>query len=278
MKIAIGNDHTALEMKAAIKAHLEEKGYEVLDLGTNSTDSCDYPVYGEKVGRAVVDGEADLGIAICGTGVGISLAANKVKGVRACVCSEPYTAKLSRMHNDSNVLAFGARVVGVELAKIERYINEDFEVKIDNVWCVGQGFTAAHLLDTVVISLRTHSKWEELSYVIRNIQDKRKTEQVLNVVMPESSETTGSRSSGWIMDMVMQAEKYLQRMAARRTRFTYHMERPIQSLAAIFCIQPVDIWVDIMTRFIRLKTESSLQLPKAVMEKQKISKRMKTVN
>lgn len=95
MKIAIGNDHTALEMKAAIKAHLEEKGYEVLDLGTNSTDSCDYPVYGEKVGRAVVDGEADLGIAICGTGVGISLAANKVKGVRACVCSEPYTAKLS---------------------------------------------------------------------------------------------------------------------------------------------------------------------------------------
>lgn len=95
MKIAIGNDHTALEMKTAIKAHLEEKGYEVLDLGTNSTDSCDYPVYGEKVGRAVVDGEADLGIAICGTGVGISLAANKVKGVRACVCSEPYTAKLS---------------------------------------------------------------------------------------------------------------------------------------------------------------------------------------
>lgn len=71
----------------------------------------------------------------------------------------------------------------------ERYINEDFEVKIDNVWCVGQGFTAAHLLDTVVISLRTHSKWEELSYVIRNIQDKRKTEQVLNVVIPESSET-----------------------------------------------------------------------------------------
>ena len=111
MKIAIGNDHTALEMKAAIKAHLEENGYEVLDLGTNSTDSCDYPVYGEKVGRAVVDGEADLGIAICGTGVGISLAANKVKGVRACVCSEPYTAKLSRMHNYSNVLAFGARVV-----------------------------------------------------------------------------------------------------------------------------------------------------------------------
>ena len=129
MKIAIGNDHTALEMKAAIKAHLEEKGYEVLDLGINSTDSCDYPVYGEKVGRAVVDGAADLGIAICGTGVGISLAANKVKGVRACVCSEPYTAKLSRMHNDSNVLAFGARVVGVELAKmiVDEWLNASFE-------------------------------------------------------------------------------------------------------------------------------------------------------
>ena len=129
MKIAIGNDHTALEMKEAIKAHLEVNGYEVLDLGTNSTDSCDYPVYGEKVGRAVVDGEADLGIAICGTGVGISLAANKVKGVRACVCSEPYTAKLSRMHNDSNVLAFGARVIGVELAKmiVDEWLNASFE-------------------------------------------------------------------------------------------------------------------------------------------------------
>ena len=125
MKIAIGNDHTALEMKEGE----EKKDFAVLDLGTNSTDSCDYPVYGEKVGRAVVDGEADLGIAICGTGVGISLAANKVKGVRACVCSEPYTAKLSRMHNDSNVLAFGARVVGVELAKmiVDEWLNASFE-------------------------------------------------------------------------------------------------------------------------------------------------------
>ena len=109
MKIAIANDHSAVELKNIIKEHLESKGYEVLNLGTDSTESCDYPVYGEKVGRAVADGEADLGIAICGTGVGISLAANKVKGIRACVCSEPYTAKLSRMHNNSNVLASGAR-------------------------------------------------------------------------------------------------------------------------------------------------------------------------
>lgn len=97
MKIAIANDHSAVELKNIIKEHLESNGYEVLNLGTDSTESCDYPVYGEKVGRAVADGEADLGIAICGTGVGISLAANKVKGIRACVCSEPYTAKLSRM-------------------------------------------------------------------------------------------------------------------------------------------------------------------------------------
>ena len=118
MKIAIGNDHTAIKMKNAIVDHLLERGFDVLNLGTDSPESCDYPVYGEKVGRAVVSGEADLGIAICGTGVGISLAANKVKGIRACVCSEPYTAKLSRMHNDSNVLAFGARVIGIEMAKM----------------------------------------------------------------------------------------------------------------------------------------------------------------
>lgn len=129
MKIVIGNDHSAVELKNIIKAHLEEKGYEVMNVGTDTSDSCDYPVYGEKVSRAVASGEADLGIAICGTGVGISLAANKVKGIRACVCSEPYTAKLSRMHNNSNVLAFGARVVGSELAKmiVDEWLAAEFE-------------------------------------------------------------------------------------------------------------------------------------------------------
>ena len=129
MKIVIGNDHSAVELKNIIKAHLEEKGYEVMNVGTDTSDSCDYPVYGEKVGRAVASGEAALGIAICGTGVGISLAANKVKGIRACVCSEPYTAKLSRMHNNSNVLAFGARVVGSELAKmiVDEWLAAEFE-------------------------------------------------------------------------------------------------------------------------------------------------------
>lgn len=129
MKIVIGNDHAAVELKNIIKEHLESKGIEVIDVGTDTNDSCDYPVYGEKVGRAVVSGEADLGIAICGTGVGISIAANKVKGVRACVCSEPYSAKLSRMHNNSNVLAFGARVVGSEMAKmiVDTWLEAEYE-------------------------------------------------------------------------------------------------------------------------------------------------------
>ena len=129
MKIAMGNDHSAIELKNIIKEFVESKGYEVIDFGTNTPESCDYPVFGEKVCRAVASGEADLGIVICCTGVGISLAANKVKGIRACVCSEPYTAKLSKMHNNSNVLAFGARVVGSEMAKMitEEWLDAKYE-------------------------------------------------------------------------------------------------------------------------------------------------------
>jgi len=129
MKIAIGNDHSAVELKNIIADYVQELGHEVINLGTDSTESCDYPIYGEKVGRAVTEGEADLGIAICGTGLGISLAANKVKGVRACVCSEPYTARMSRLHNNANVLCFGARVVGSELAKmiVEVWLGTEFE-------------------------------------------------------------------------------------------------------------------------------------------------------
>lgn len=118
MKIAIGNDHAAVDMKNIIKSYLEEKGYEIINFGTDTTESVDYPLYGEMVANAVVSGKADLGIAICGTGVGISIACNKVNGVRAVCCSEPYSAKLSRIHNNSNVLCFGARVIGPELAKM----------------------------------------------------------------------------------------------------------------------------------------------------------------
>ena len=101
MKLAIGNDHVAVEMKNEIKAHLESKGIEVIDVGTHSTERFNYPVSGYKVAKMVASGEVDAGVLICGTGVGISLAANKVHGIRACVCSEPYTAKLSKQHNNS---------------------------------------------------------------------------------------------------------------------------------------------------------------------------------
>ncbi len=129
MRIGIGNDHTALELKAEIIEFLKENGHEVVDYGTKEAGSCDYPVYGEIVARAVVAGEVERGILICGTGLGISLAANKVKGIRAAVCSEPYTAKMSRAHNDCQVLAFGARIVGAELAKmiVDVWLNTEFE-------------------------------------------------------------------------------------------------------------------------------------------------------
>ncbi len=129
MKIVVGNDHTAVEMKNEIVKHLIERGYEVINVGTDSPESCDYPIYGEKAARLVAGGQADLGIIICGTGVGISLAANKVKGIRAVVCSEPYSAELSRRHNDTNMLAFGARVIGIELAKmiVDAWLDASFE-------------------------------------------------------------------------------------------------------------------------------------------------------
>ena len=129
MKIGIGNDHSALELKAEIIGFLKEKGYEIVDFGTNSTESCDYPIYGEKGARAVAAGEVEKGILICGTGPGISLAANKVEGIRAVVCSEPFTAKMSRAHNNCNILALGARVVGAELAKmiVDTWLSTEFE-------------------------------------------------------------------------------------------------------------------------------------------------------
>ena len=129
MKIAIGNDHVAVEMKNQISEYLTSLGHEVINFGTDSTDRCDYPVFGEAVARAVVRGDAERGIVICGTGVGISLAANRVKGIRAVVCSEPYSAALSREHNNTNVLAFGARVIGIELAKliVKSWLDAEFE-------------------------------------------------------------------------------------------------------------------------------------------------------
>jgi len=140
MKLAIGNDHVAVEMKNEIKAYLESKGIDVTDVGTNSPERFNYPISGYKVARLVADGQVDGGVLICGTGVGISLAANKVRGIRACVCSEPYTAKLSKQHNNSNIIAFGARVIGIETAKmiVDEWLAAEYEggrhqVRIDMI-------------------------------------------------------------------------------------------------------------------------------------------------
>ena len=128
MKIAIGNDHAATALKFEIMEYVKSLGHEVVNFGTDNNDSCDYPLFGEKVGRAVVAGEADCGILICGTGVGISIAANKVNGVRAAVCSDSTTARLVKEHNNANILAFGARIVGSELAKdmVKAYLEAEF--------------------------------------------------------------------------------------------------------------------------------------------------------
>lgn len=129
MKIAIGCDHVGWILKPEIVAHLESKGINVIDKGTHSPERTDYPLYAKAVADAVVNGEADLGILICGSGIGISIAANKVPGIRAVVCSEPYSAKLSRQHNDTNILAFGSRVIGGELAKmiVDEWLAAEFE-------------------------------------------------------------------------------------------------------------------------------------------------------
>lgn len=129
MKIGIGNDHTSVELKNTISDHLRSRGYEVVNYGTDKAERCDYPVYGYQVGRAILDGEVDLGVLICGTGVGISLSANKLPGIRAVVCSEPYSAKLSREHNNTNIVAFGSRVVGSELAKmiVDEWLDVEYE-------------------------------------------------------------------------------------------------------------------------------------------------------
>lgn len=128
MKIGIGNDHAAVEMKMHIKEYMESLGHEVVNYGVDTTESCDYPLIGEKVGRAVAAGEVDCAVLICGTGVGISIAANKVDGVRAAVCSDVTTAHLVKEHNNANIIAFGARIVGIEKAKdiVKAYLEAEF--------------------------------------------------------------------------------------------------------------------------------------------------------
>ena len=126
--IAIGSDHGGFELKEAIKKHLDERGLEYKDYGTYSKDSCDYPTYGKLVAHAVADGECDRGIIICGTGIGISITANKVKGIRAALCGDCFSAEATRLHNDANILALGARVTaeGLALKIVDTFLDTPF--------------------------------------------------------------------------------------------------------------------------------------------------------
>lgn len=134
MKIGFGCDHAAVDLKNEMVEYMTEKGFECVDYGTDYDEhgeiiKCDYPLKGRQVGEAVASKEVDYGVLICGTGIGISMSANKVPGVRAAVCSEPYSAKLTKQHNDANIIAFGARVVGSELAKmiLDEFFGAEFE-------------------------------------------------------------------------------------------------------------------------------------------------------
>lgn len=127
--IAIACDHAALEMKAEVIRILEERGLAYEDFGTYTGDSCHYPIYGARAAQAVASGKCDRGILICGTGIGMSLVANKVKGIRCALCSDSYSARMTRAHNDSNMLAMGARVIGIEVAKdiVNAWLDTPFE-------------------------------------------------------------------------------------------------------------------------------------------------------
>ena len=130
MKIGIANDHTGVDYKEMLSEYITEKyGYEVVNYGTDSRRSSDYAVVAEILANAVVKEEVDLGIAICGTGLGIGIAANKVRGIRCAICSEPYSAAMAREHNSANMIAFGARVVASEMAKliVDTFITSEFQ-------------------------------------------------------------------------------------------------------------------------------------------------------
>lgn len=128
-KIAIGSDHGGFEYKEEIKKHLVEKGYDVIDVGTFSKESCDYPVIAQNLTHKIIDNELEKGILICGTGIGMSIAANKVKGIRAALCGDTFSARATRAHNNSNVLCLGERVIGIELAFdiVDIWLSTEFE-------------------------------------------------------------------------------------------------------------------------------------------------------
>ena len=129
MRIGVGNDHAAVELREVIIEHLKNEGHEVFEFGAKEGEKCDYPVPGRDVAEAIVAGKLDKGVLICGTGIGISLAANKVPGIRGAVCTESYLAKMAAIHNNAQIIAFGARVVGSEMAKmiVDTFIATEYE-------------------------------------------------------------------------------------------------------------------------------------------------------
>lgn len=129
MKLMIGSDHGGFELKEEVKKYLESLGHEVIDVGTYTPDSCDYPDIAKAGCEKITSGECERGILICGTGIGISMAANKIRGIRAACCSDTYSARYTRLHNDANVLCFGGRVVGGGLAceLVDAYLSVEFE-------------------------------------------------------------------------------------------------------------------------------------------------------
>jgi ribose 5-phosphate isomerase B len=128
-KLSLGSDHAGFEMKEKVRDFLLSEGYEVEDVGTDSTASCDYPEFADKVARLVQNGDVEAGILVCGSGIGMAMAANKTAGIRAVVCNEPLSARMSRAHNDANVLCLGGRMIGFEMAKeiLRVWLTTDFE-------------------------------------------------------------------------------------------------------------------------------------------------------
>ncbi len=146
MKIGIGNDHTGLELKAAITKHLESKNYQVVNYGTNSTEPYDYPLAGNSVAKAILNKEVDLGILICGTGIGITLAANKNKGIRAAVGCDTYSAKMARIHNNCQIISFGSRIVApvYALEVVDAFLEAEFggdrhQTRVDMITAIEEG-------------------------------------------------------------------------------------------------------------------------------------------
>jgi ribose 5-phosphate isomerase B len=128
MKLAIGNDHAGYDYKVIIKKMLEEQGHELIDCGSHSSESCDFPVYAKKVADCVASGEVEKGVLICGTGIGVSITANKVKGIRCALCNDLLSARLTKTHNNANIIALGARIIGIETAKalVNEWMDAEF--------------------------------------------------------------------------------------------------------------------------------------------------------